>query len=212
MLRAVAASWRASLEAYRATTARIIAEATSNANAWNRLAEFSDSFPARLSGSASLEKAIAWAADQMKKDGLENVRLEKVMVPHWVRGTENTEIVEPFPQPLVIAALGGSVGTPPDGVQAEAIVVKNYDNLEAQGAARIKGRIVVYNFIYRTDIDPLVAYHEGTAYRGAGASRAAKLGAVGALGAIRRPDWPAYAAYGWHAVHERRSLRFRSPG
>jgi carboxypeptidase Q len=160
----------ASLEVYRATTARIITEATSNENAWNRLAELSDSFPARLSGSASLDK-----------DGLENVRLEKVMVPHWVRGTESAEIVEPFPQPIVMAALGGSVGTPPEGVQAEAIVVKNYDDLEAQGAARIKGKIVVYNFIYRTDIDPLVAYREGTAYRGAGASRAAKLGAVGAL-------------------------------
>ena len=115
----------ASIEAYRAPTARIIAEATSNANAWNRLAEFSDSFPARLSGSVSLQKAIDWAADQMKKDGLENVRLERVMVPHWVRGTESAEIVEPFPQPLMMAALGGSVSTP--RTASGRAMCKNYD-------------------------------------------------------------------------------------
>jgi carboxypeptidase Q len=169
------------IEPYRAPTARIIAEATATKDAWNRLAELSDSFPARLSGSVSLQRAIDWVADRMKRDGLDNVRLEKVMVPHWVRGAESAEIVEPFPQAIMMAALGGSVGTPPGGVQADAIVVKNFDDLEAQGPARIKGKIVVYNFAYRTDIDPLEAYRQGTAYRGAGASRAAKLGAVGAF-------------------------------
>jgi carboxypeptidase Q len=169
------------LDSYRSITAKIIAEATSNTNAWTRLAEFTDSFPGRLSGTVSLQHAIEWVADRMKKDGLSNVRFEKVMVPHWVRGTESAEILEPFPQQMMIAALGGSIGTPPDGTTAEAIVVKSYDELEAKGAARIKGRIVVYNFVYREDIDPLVAYRQGTAYRGAGASRASKLGAVGAL-------------------------------
>src|SRR5439155_77759 len=60
------------------------------------------------------------------------------------------------------------------------IVVKSYDDLEAH-AAQVKGKIVVYNVVYRTDVDPLVAYRDGTQYRGGGASRAAKLGAVGAL-------------------------------
>ena len=170
-------SW---IEPYRAATGRIIAEATSNTAAWTRLAELTDMFPARLSGSANLQRAIEWVADQMKRDGLENVRLEKVMVPHWIRGDESAEIVEPFQGQLVIAALGGSVGTPADGVRAEAIVVKSYDDLEAH-AAQVKGKIVVYNVVYRTDVDPLVAYREGTQYRGGGASRAAKLGAVGAL-------------------------------
>ncbi len=170
-------SW---LEPYRGITGRIVAEATSNTNAWERLAELTDMFPARLSGSRNLQRAIEWTAEQMKRDGLENVRLEKVIVPHWVRGTESAEIVEPFQGQLAITALGGTVGTPSDGVRAEALVVRNYDDLEAH-AAEVKGKIVVYNFVYRTDIDPLVAYRQGTQYRGAGASRAAKLGAVGAL-------------------------------
>lgn len=168
------------LEPYRAATSRIVSEATSNAAAWTRLAEFTDMFPARLSGSANLQKAIEWVADQMKRDGLDNVRLEKAMVPHWIRGAESAEIVAPYQGQLMIAALGGSIGTPPDGVRAEALVVKSYDDLEAH-AAQAKGKIVVYNVVYRADVDPLAAYREGTQYRGAGASRAAKLGAVAAL-------------------------------
>jgi carboxypeptidase Q len=168
------------LNPYRPITARIITEATSSSAAWMRLAEFTDMFPARLSGSTNLQRAIEWAADQMKRDGLENVRLEKVMVPHWVRGSESAEIVEPFQGQIAMAALGGSIGTGPNGVQAEAIVVKNYDDMKAQ-ASKVNGKIVVYNVVYRTDLDPLVAYRQGTEYRSAGASRAAKLGAVGAL-------------------------------
>ena len=169
------------LAPYRPATAKIIAEATYSQGAWNRLAELSDSFPARLSGSASLQRAIDWVADRMKKDGLDQVRLKKVMVPHWVRGAEHAEVLEPFPGAIAMAALGGSVGTPSQGIAAEAVVVKSYDELKALGAARVKGKIVVYNVVYRTDLDPLVSYRQGTAYRGAGASRAAKLGAVGAF-------------------------------
>src|SRR5260221_8893183 len=108
---------------YRAATGRIITEATAHSGeaGWKRLAELTDNFPARLSGSASLEQAIQWTAEQMKRDGLENVHVEKVMVPHWVRGAESAAIVSPHPQPIVMAALGGSVGTGPPGLQAEAI-------------------------------------------------------------------------------------------
>src|SRR5690242_9537763 len=77
------------IAAYKPTVDRIIAAATSNTAAWQRLAEFTDMFPARLSGSRNLERAIAWAADEMKRDGLENVHVEPVKVPHWVRGHES---------------------------------------------------------------------------------------------------------------------------
>ena len=165
---------------YKDATTRIIAEATSGATAtqaWNRLAELTDKYPARLSGSTNLEGAIQWAADQMKRDGLANVRVDKVMVPHWVRGAESGAIVRPYPQGLAIAALGGSVG---GDVQAEALVVKSFDELEVR-AAEAKGKIVVFNAVYDEKIEPLMAYRNGTQYRGNGASRAAAHGAVGAL-------------------------------
>ena len=131
---------------YKDATTRIIAEATSAATAtqaWNRLAELTDKYPARLSGSTNLEGAIQWAADQMKRDGLANVRVDKVMVPHWVRGAESGAIVRPYPQGLAIAALGGSVG---GDVQAEALVVKSFDELEVRrgracdGSSRTDGQ------------------------------------------------------------------------
>lgn len=164
-------------------TARIIAEAlkpeTGN-RAWERVAEFTDKYPARMSGSANLEKAIAWSADRLRSDGLKNVRVDKVMVPHWERGAESAAILSPYPQPIRVTALGGSVGTAEAGVEAEVLVVRNFDELEAR-AAEAKGRIVVYNFAFDEAIEPLKAYVQMGAYRANGASRAAKLGAVAAL-------------------------------
>jgi carboxypeptidase Q len=170
----------AAVDAYRDPVDRIVREATASPIAWTRLAEMTDMFPARLSGSANLQRAIEWSADQLKRDGFENVRLENVKVPHWVRGSERAEIVAPFQGELAIASLGGSIGTGTQGVQAEALVVKSFDDLEAQGAT-VRGKIVVYNVVYESEADPLVAYRQGTQYRGSGASRAARLGAVAAL-------------------------------
>jgi carboxypeptidase Q len=181
-----------SVDSYGDATARIIVAATSNvaaSAAWSRLAELTDKFPARLSGSANLANAIQWAADQMKRDGLENVRVDKVMVPYWVRGEERGEIVAPWPQALVVAALGGSVGTPADGVEAEAIVVKNFVELEAKDP-QLKGKIVVYNVPFRSDRDPAATYRDTVQYRVTGASRAAARGAVAAL--VRSVGPPGY--------------------
>lgn len=170
-----------SIAQYRTSSERIIAESLADAQtAWNRLAELTDRFPGRLSGSANLNYAIAWVTEKLKSDGFQNVHTEKVLVPHWVRNNESAEIVGDVVQPLAIAGLGGSVGTGPDGVQAEAIVVHNFDELDAQ-ASRIKGKIVVYNVIFHQTGDPLAEYRVGTRYRGSGASRAAKYGAVAAL-------------------------------
>jgi len=170
-----------SIAQYRQAADRIIAESLADGQtAWNRLAELTDRFPGRLSGSQNLNYAIAWVTEKLKQDGFDNVHTEKVMVPHWVRNSESAEIVGDVVQPLAIAGLGGSVGTGPDGIQAEAIVVRNFDELDAQGS-RVKGKIVVYNVIFHQNDDPLGEYRQGTRYRGSGASHAAKYGAVAAL-------------------------------
>jgi carboxypeptidase Q len=158
---------------YRETADRLIAAARTDGRAWERLRDLTDLFGHRLSGSSQLESALRWAEAEMKKDGLENVRLEPVMVPRWVRGRESLELVEPDGGPLVVLGLGGSVGTPPEGIAAELVVVKSFDELEAR-ASEVRGRIVLYNV-------PFTRYGETVRYRGAGASRAAKLGAVATL-------------------------------
>ena len=161
------------VDGYREVARKIIEAARADRFAWNRLAELSDTFGPRLSGSPALEAALRWAAQEMKRDGLENVRLEKVMVPRWVRGSESLEIVEPFPSPLVMLGLGNSISTAPEGALAELLVVKSFDELEAK-AADAKGKIVLFNADF-------TSYGETVRYRGAGPSRAARHGALAVL-------------------------------
>jgi carboxypeptidase Q len=160
------------LDAYRQPASRIIATATADDAAWRRLALMTDTFGSRLSGSPALEAALDWAAKEMKAD-FDDVRLEPVMVPHWVRGTESLEIVTPHPSPLVMLGLGGSVGTGATPLEAEVLVVRNYGDLDANGG-KAKGRIVLFNV-------PFTTYGETVQYRTNGASRAAAYGAVASL-------------------------------
>ena len=161
------------LDPHRDAASRLLGEALASDFAWQRLAELGDTFGHRLSGSKALEEAIDWAIAQMKKDGLENVRKEPVKVPHWVRGKESLEIVKPYPSALVMLGLGNSVGTPADGIEAELLVVRTFDELDAAGP-KVKGRIVLFNA-------PFTTYGETVRYRGTGPSRAAALGAVATL-------------------------------
>ncbi len=161
------------LEAYREPASRIIGAALADRSAWARLAELSDNIGNRLAGSPQLEQAIAWALDEMKKDGLENVRAEKVMVPHWVRGNESAEIMSPTHRRMAMLGLGGSVGTGPDGLEAEVLVVRSFAELDAM-SEQARGKIIVYNV-------PYTGYGQTVGYRSSGASRAAKYGAAGML-------------------------------
>jgi carboxypeptidase Q len=163
-------SW---LESYRDPATRLITESTSAPFAWERLALLGDTFGHRLSGSQALTDAIKWAVEEMKKDGLENVRAEPVKVPHWVRGRESLEIVAPYPSSLVILGLGNSAGTAADGVEGELLVVKSFNELDAAGE-RVRGKIVLFNVAFTN-------YGETVQFRANGPSRAGTLGAVAAL-------------------------------
>lgn len=163
-------SW---VDTYRADANRLIQESNSNQFGWNRLAELTDTFGNRFAGSENLNRAIAWAVETMKKDGFDNVHTEKAMVPRWVRGVESAVIVEPPEHPLVILGLGGSVGTPAAGLEADVLVVRTFDELN-QKAAEAKGKIVLYNAAY-------TSYGQTNQYRTGGASAAARYGAVAVL-------------------------------
>lgn len=160
------------IEGYRPTASRLIAEAQVNDFGWNRLAELTDTYGHRLSGSANLEHAIQWALAEMKKDGLD-ARLERVTVPRWVRGDERLDMIKPAQQPIQMLGLGGSVGTPAEGIEAPVLVVTSMDDLKARGA-QVKGRIVLFNV-------PFTNYGTTVAYRTTGHIEAAKLGAVASL-------------------------------
>ena len=158
---------------YRAAADSLIDAALKDSAAWNRLAKLTDTFGNRLSGSRSLENAIDWALGEMKRDGLDEVRGEAAMVPHWVRGEESLALVSPRSAPLRMLGLGGSIATPKKGITAPVIVVGSFDELTTR-AAEAKGKIVVFDV-------PFTSYRETVAYRVGGASAAAKVGAVAAL-------------------------------
>ncbi len=164
------ADWLAAL---RDDANRLIEAATADDFAWRRVAELTDTHGARLSGSDNLARAIAWAAATMKADGLENVRTESVMVPRWVRGEERAEIVDPPRHEIEILGLGGTVATPPGGIEADVLPVTGFDDLRVKAAA-VRGRIVLFNAPYTT-------YSETVTYRTAGARTAAQYGAVAVL-------------------------------
>jgi len=158
--------------------------------AYRQVEHLSRNIGPRLSGSAQAAKAVEYVAAEMRKLGLD-VRLQKVMVPHWVRGEEKAEIVE-FPgmasgttQKIVLTALGGSVATPADGITAEVVVVKDFDELSRLGRERVAGKIVLFNNKFDVDMQSsgfgLAAYGQAVAYRFAGAMTAAPLGAAAVL-------------------------------
>ncbi|MGD0992244.1 MAG: M28 family metallopeptidase [Gemmatimonadales bacterium] len=158
---------------YRAVADRLIDAALADSSAWQRLAELTDRFGNRISGSESLERAIDWMLDRMRSDGLEHVRGERAMVPHWVRGAESVELIEPRRTRLPMLGLGGSIGTPKEGITAPVLVVSDYDELTAR-AAEARGKIVLFDA-------PYVNYGVTVQYRAHGAVAAAKVGAVAAL-------------------------------
>jgi len=160
-------------EVYREPAGRILGAALVDEDAYAKLTYLCTEIGHRLSGSSGLERAIEWAAAEMKAEGLAT-RLQPVMVPHWVRGKESLEVVAPVPRSLAMLGLGMSVGTPPEGITAEAVVVRDFEELEKLGRAAVEGKIVVYAVEWR-------GYGPTVQYRTQGPSRAAALGARAAL-------------------------------
>lgn len=137
--------------------------------------------PKRLSGSPGAAAAVQWGLDTMRQIGLQNVRAEPCMVPHWVRGDETAEVTSPSPVSLHVTALGGSIATPPEGITAELLEVRSFEQLAALGE-QARGKIVFFNrpmprILERTG----QAYGAAVPQRTNGAVEAAKVGAVAAL-------------------------------
>jgi len=134
----------------------------------------------RLAGTDGDRRAVAWATAKLGELGFENVRAEPVTVPRWERGEASAEIVAPHAQHLVIAALGGSVGTPEEGLEAEVVATENVLSLAALPEEAVRGRIV-YLF------ERMVRARDGSGYgktgkiRSDGVVESAKKGAIGVL-------------------------------
>src|SRR5690348_11557868 len=84
--------------------------------AWNILEGLTTEVGPRQAGTEAEARARAWAVRRLTALGFANVHVEPFDMPVWVRGVERAEIVSPFPQPLVLTALGNSGATPEAGI------------------------------------------------------------------------------------------------
>lgn len=174
------ASRSALADRYRGDADRLIDAALADSAAYARLGRLADGFGSRFSGSPSLERAIDWVLDEMRRDGLENVRGVPVSVPHWVRGAASLERLSRRAQTLHLLKLGGSVGTPREGITAEVLVVGSFDELVSR-AGEARGKIVLFDVPFAGDRAPFQAYRDVVRYRAGGAVAAARVGAVASL-------------------------------
>ena len=134
----------------------------------------------RLAGTEAHKRAVAWAEAKLKAGGFENVHSEPFTLPAWIRGAESAEIVGPVPQHLAIAALGGSVATNANGIEAEIALFRTYAELLAAPPGSLAGKIAVVT-------QRMVRTQDGSGYgaaipiRRSGPSEAARRGAVAYL-------------------------------
>jgi carboxypeptidase Q len=158
--------------------------------AYREVAHLANNIGPRLSGSAQAAKSVEYIASELKTIGCE-VQLEKVMVPHWVRSEETAALIQ-FPgqaentkQKIVLCALGASVATRTDGIEADVIAVRNFDELKSLPRDKVAGKIVLFNYPFDKQMAAEgrggEAYGEAVVYRSDGPSAAARQGAVACL-------------------------------
>jgi hypothetical protein len=134
----------------------------------------------RLAGTEAHRRAVGWAEARLKAAGFENVHSEPFTFPAWIRGDESAEIVGSVPQHLAVTALGGSVATDANGVEAEISLFRTYDDLLAAAPGSLNGKIAVVT-------QRMVRAQDGSGYGAAnpirrlGPFEAAKRGAVAYL-------------------------------
>src|ERR1700726_2323491 len=158
--------------------------------AYRQVAHLANNIGPRLTGSAQAAKAVEYVGGELKAIGGE-VQLERVMVPHWVRGEEKAALVqwpgmaENTTQKIVLCALGGSVATPREGITAEVVAVKNFDELKAMPRDKVAGKIVLFDYPFDKRIAEVgrggQAYGEAVVYRSDGPSAASRQGAAACL-------------------------------
>jgi hypothetical protein len=150
-----------------------------SSRAFETVQSLTDEAGPRLSGSPAGKVAVAWALDTMRAAGLVKVHAEPCAVPHWERGDERGEIVVPSLQPLALTALGGSVGTPAESLEADVVEAPSLEGVDALGPSAA-GKIVFIDVHMERSRDGS-GYGRAVGARSQGAVRAAKVGAVAVL-------------------------------
>ncbi len=162
----------------------IFDEALTDRTAYNNLEYLCKNTKGRIAGSPAAAKAVEFVRDILINSGADSVWLQRVPVPHWVRGIEKCTVSSSVngEKDLAITALGLSVGTDKNGITAKIIEVHDFDELKSLGSQNIKGKIVFFNRPFDNEqISSFAAYGGAVNQRTAGPSEASKYGAIGVI-------------------------------
>jgi hypothetical protein len=110
--------------------------------AWDIVEGLTTEVGQRLAATEAEARAREWAVRRLTAMGFSNVHVEPFTMPVWTRGAESAEILSPFPQKLVVAALGYSGSTGPQGVTGQIVYFPSVDALRAAPDDVIRGKIV----------------------------------------------------------------------
>jgi carboxypeptidase Q len=156
---------------------RVRERALQDTRAWEIVTALTTEVGARVAGSPNDAKAVQWALAQAQALGLANVRAEPVPLRVWQRGPAQARITAPHAHPLVITALGNSVGTGSTGIEAEIAYYADFTALKADTSDKALGRIVFIDQKTERSRDGR-GYGQAVVARVAGAVEAARRGAV----------------------------------
>ena len=164
----------------------IFDEALKNGKSYEMLQYLTQNIGPRLSGSPGASSAVAWGKGVMIDWEFDSVWVQPVMVPHWVRGQKEIGKLigskKKDTLALSVCALGGSVGTGPEGVKGKIVEVKTFEELAQLGTKNVRGKIVFFNRrMDPTLMNPFLAYQGAVDQRSDGASEAVKYGAIGVI-------------------------------
>ncbi|WP_438850854.1 M28 family peptidase [Brevundimonas nasdae] len=159
--------------------AAVIRDAALKSNvALDYVTQITTRFGPRPAGSRSEQQAAAWAADYLRAQGFQNVRIEEFPLVGWERGEDSGAIIGAHPQPLVLAALGHSPATPRGGIEADVVRFTTLDDLRAAPDASVRGKIVYVDLGQMHPMQDGSGYGPQTRVRGAGPGVAAAKGAA----------------------------------
>jgi carboxypeptidase Q len=160
-----------------AAAAALRDRALSGTSAYEHVSSLLTEVGPRFAGSAGDAAAVRWAMNKLGSLGFSRVHSQDVLVPRWVRGTAEVAIAGPGAQPLVAVALGGSIGTGEEGIEAQVLEVASFEALGALPASEVAGKIVFINHRMERTRDTS-GYAGAVRNRTLGPSIAGNLGAV----------------------------------
>jgi hypothetical protein len=131
----------------------------------------------RFAGTAGDRAGVDWAVRALQRLGFANVHTQEVVVPRWIRGEASFEVTAPYPMAMVTTAIGGSIGTPDEGLEAPVVMVEDIAAMQALPEGTVRGKIVFFNG--RTE-----RTRDGSGYGRAVRARTEGPSAAGALGAV----------------------------